>query len=289
MNIEQILKQLAPQVHKGEDALISDNVDNYGWNHTLFDKNLKPLGSGCSTSKNIARRIAIAEVLERALFNKLYSSDLKSDFLLGEYPTTCGFALGFENKPTLIRSMCESFERWAWSKWIDEKLSIPEVRPEQCQFTKLTRYFIRQFDNILLFHKNIKTELDIDTGLKDLHIGIFLGLKKNGIFPGSRVSFTTDDVWEHGAIEAFRHYNLFKLVFHDANPQNVIEQRVKYYSENAEEAIKQIPRTVDINWPTARLRLKKRYNSNIDHCYLWRSLCHDYLGWEKGDVSRFIY
>lgn len=42
-------------------------------------------------------------------------------------PTGCGFAAGFDQRNTILRSVGKSLESWAMSKWIDENSKLDQL------------------------------------------------------------------------------------------------------------------------------------------------------------------
>ncbi len=79
---------------------------------------------GLSNLREHAIRIGISEYIERFEFSRLLNTSISSQFLLDKFPSTCGFAAGFNSLKTKKRSIAEAVERWCWSKWVDEGLYI---------------------------------------------------------------------------------------------------------------------------------------------------------------------
>lgn len=123
---------LEPRFKALREAPIVDSdlpgAPTVGWLSTAFTENGVPLGGGCAQSRTSARKIALAETLERAAFHKLkVSSEAESQFRLLSFASTCGFAAGFEPQQTRFRSVCEAVERWARAKWIDEGGKVSQM------------------------------------------------------------------------------------------------------------------------------------------------------------------
>jgi hypothetical protein len=119
---------------------------------------------------------------------------------------------------------------------------------------------------------------------------IFLGLTNNGIFPGSRVSTDSDDLYEHPVIEAHRNLINFKLNNESANSSgDIIEQRSMYFGQNKKLALEQIEAASEKIWPEPHLSLLKKFETNIPELFLYRCLFKDFIGWHEGTKERFVY
>ncbi len=94
----EVLKSLIPnfsyiQEHEVKDAFGSI----FGFHSTLITTDNHAYAGGTSYDLNEARLICAAEAIERAHFFKSLKSSVNNPrLLLNEYPTTCGFAAGFE-------------------------------------------------------------------------------------------------------------------------------------------------------------------------------------------------
>lgn len=291
-----LLRSLIPSFsHFQEHEICKSDGVAIGFQSTLISNGNIPFAGG--TAKNIdqARRICAAESIERAFFNKLFTSSSigKNKFLITEYPTSCGFAAGFEKNATIFRAICEAIERWAWSKWIDNGMGVPQVTPELR--TDLSHYFKSQFDEVVFF----QVPLSLGKIKRPSFIGeqfcfsVAIGIKDNGIFPGSRVTTESDEPWEHCLLEAWRHKIIFNNELRNTQPVNIFDKRIQRFGLDGLEIVKKLIEAQPVIFPVAKIRLLEEVaSSNVDsaHQYhIWRALCEDFIGWDRGDEHRFIY
>lgn len=269
--------------HVQDSEMLSQDSRVIGWHSSLVDQSGRAIGSGCSTDKNTARRIAVAETLERLTFQKLARDPLASHkFDLRNFDNSDGFAAGFERQSTMFRSIFEAVERWMWSKWIDNQFFIPKVDPPEQ--TELALSFLKKFDRVDYYR--IEIPLVIQNTAFRLFGGITLAYKGTGVFPGSRVSNELNSVWEHGAVESIRNLIIFQ---NDSGNNDLITKRIKFFGRNADLADRQIPSQADSNWPAPQLRLLEEYQNPKKDFFLWRSLCSNYQDWHSGPLERFVY
>ncbi len=97
-----------------------------GWHVTARSTDRRTLGSGFHSDLQKARKIAVAEFIERSFFKGLTSNQDSTEWGLHEFPSACGFAAGFDTDNTRLRSTFEGLERWAMAQWIDEGCPMPE-------------------------------------------------------------------------------------------------------------------------------------------------------------------
>ena len=285
MDLDSFIKAYPDFSHIEEIKLPSEAMDI--WQSTVIKKNGVAIGSGTSTNKNTARRIAIAETLERKYVKELINNSSKDQFLLNEYPTTCGFAFGFEQNPTKGRAIAEAVERWVWSKWINEKYKIETHHPTKDELGAMGGYFHKTFDSITFFNRQLN--LKVNGGIVKLQIGISIGEKDQGVFPGSRVTTINENVWEHALLESWRHFHIFQKTDRKQLDSNFAFRRVVYFGENKKEAYAQIKRANRNDWPEPELRLLKQYDCSNNRLILYRALCKDFEGWHNGGDNIFIY
>ena len=275
------------EVTSSEESPIILKDEIIGWHIVLFDIQKNALGGGFHTNKEIARKIAIAEVAERKVVQNLLASNLKNKFKLDSHPSTCGFAAGFESEKTRLRAMAESIERWAWSMWIDENYKIESVKIENVNLKDIDSYFINFFDSVIFFNKKINTE-HIKNFVDSVDLGIVIGFKDGGAFPGSRVSHKSEDNWTHALVEAVRHLQITKK-YTGSIDKPFPYGRIFYFAKNKKVALEQVAKAYKDNWPTPHPLLLLNYETNIDGLYIWRSLMNNYLSWEVGNKDRFVY
>lgn len=243
---------------------------------------------GTAQDKDLALRIAIAEAFERSyldLINK--DQDLARTFDMKNFPSSSGFAAGFDQSSTRFRAICEGLERWIWSKWIDEQFSIPRDLTIGT-FDPLTKHLLKSFDETHWFKKDFVLEVT-PTEKLNLTIVIFLGCSEDGIFAGSRVSSKGDALYQHPVIEAHRNYSNAKI--HKIKQlvlEDIIQERTIFFSSNKKCALEQVGAADTIQWPTPMIHLLERYETNSEVC-LYRCLMKDFIGWHLGPVERFVY
>lgn len=278
------LKKIVPSFNLlMESEFKGSNGNIVGWHTSLVDNASLPLGSGFSEDRNTARRIAIAEAIERQCFRDLIKSEDLDYFGLKGHPNTDGFACGFENDSTMMRAICEAVERWAWSQWIDYNCKIPQIESEVL-ISPLGKSIQHQFDKISFYLKPIKILLN--NRFVEFFIGVCIAEKNNGVFPGSRVSLDKNSLWQHGLIEAYRNYNIYTSGF---GRNDIICDRIKFFGKCGIRAISQIASAHKNEWKVPRIKLLAKHHEMPDGVHLWRAICDGYIDWHTGPVDRFVY
>jgi hypothetical protein len=282
-------------------AIVNESKVTVGWDCYFIDKSGRAIAGGTAKDVETAKRIAVAECFERAIFPRLFDDRaVVLNLLLNESPSTSGFAAGFDRRSTAYRSACEAVERWAWSKWIDDGFALPEVRVLP-GMTPLARHFLRRFDSHRCFQKTLDVSFDFEFPRK-ITFSVFLGIKGDGVFPGSRVTVNSDESWEHGVVEAVRNLKNFELglgadgdgigrgaVERDGESESIIGRRILFFGKNLGVAEKQISLATRGDWPRPVMRIHREVATGIPELFLYRSLCADFVHWHLGDVSRFVY
>lgn len=270
------------QMRQLEIHYIGDESNPVGWQAVCYDCDNTPLGGGLAKTIELAKRIAISEYCERnAFFEILKCPSLSSDFEMNNHPTTCGFAAGFERDKTKLRSIAESLERWAWSKWIDEGYRLEKV--DEIKHTEISKYLIKHFDDYLVFRN--KFELNNPQKV-EFQLLVFIGIRDGGVFPGSRVCTMGENPFEHAIVEAFRH---LKINEQDNDKTNFPYNRINYFAKNKDVALAQVDRAKKSVWPKFSLKLIKEYDTKIEGLFVFRAIAHDFIPWNEGDTSRFVY
>lgn len=279
------LKQLNPDFGHIQDSTIENGTSVFGYQSTIFGKSGAAISGGCAPSKEVSKRIAVAEFIERALVQQIAKSPKKNEFKLVEFASTGGFAAGFESLKTQQRAELEAVERWAWSKWIDEGFRIPEIVNGNSNFDPLSNFFLDSFEKTKLFEQ--QTML---SGRK-IKIQIFLGYHDNGVFPGSRASYFEErSGWNHAILEAWRHKIIFlNQIKKSIVPNGIIDQRIHFFGSNAVAANSQIEIAQKQPWPSPRLALSKSFDTKQKGIFLHRALCEDFVSWHLGPKERFVY
>jgi hypothetical protein len=290
MNLLDELRKIKPDFKEFIQQEILDTRNNlvgsrcYGINNSGDS-----FSGGTSSSKETALRIAIAEAFERSLFYKICENEMtKVEFEINNFPSTSGFAAGYDENPTRFRAICEGVERWAWSKWIDDNF-ILDPYYEVPKLSPLSLHLLSDFKDHLWFKKEISIE-GFKNEIFNLSIVIFLGITDQGIFPGSRVSTIADELYEHPIIEAHRNLINFQLNQESQNaPHDIIEQRTYYFGSNKDIAFNQIKKAHKQDWPQPEILLLKKFDTNIPSVFLYRCLLKDFIGWHEGPKDRFVY
>jgi hypothetical protein len=279
--------EFLPEIASAEESPIEIEGQVIAWHVVLFDQEKNALGGGFHHLKETARRIAIAEAAERKLVSKLRESSLASEFQLNIHPTTCGFAAGFDTERTRQRAIAEAVERWAWSKWIDEHFVMNKFKPESIKLSKQGKFISSFFDSIIFFGRTIDTS-GIPDFVNSVEIGIVIGIKDNGVFPGSRVAVTEDEIWDHAFIEAWRHLEISKK-YKGSIEEPFPYGRIFHFAENASEALAQIDTANKVQWPSPDVSLILEHKTNIKELHLWRAIMKDFISWGYGNQKRFVY
>lgn len=290
MNLLDKLKILNPDILEFiHQDIIGHNGKTIGSRCYGMNNKNEAFSGGTSSNRDTALRIAVAEAFERSFFYKIIEQKkLEKEFELINFPSTSGFAAGFDDKPTRFRAICEGVERWVWSKWIDEKFKIDEDTLTK-KLSPLAEHLLSDFKECIWFKKDFFVPISPRENL-NLSIVIFLGFTENGVFPGSRVSTMRDDLHEHPVIEA--HRNLINFKLHLQSPKeckDIIEKRTFFFGDNKQIALNQIKDSTKNEWPTIELQLLKKFETNIPEVFLYRCLFKDFIGWHSGGTERFVY
>mgnify|MGYP001579659185 CR=1 FL=1 len=273
-----------------EQPVVDADNNIVGFHCYTQDKSGSTISGGTFSNKETALRIAVAELIERYFFQQLCKTELKSQYYIEDYPSTCGFAAGFDSKSTRFRAICEGLERWVWSQWIDHQLNLP-IDVSVKKYSILTQALIVDFDQTFSYSKVFQVQIS-KYEILELKFAVFLGCKEDGIFAGSRVSTVGDELWEHAVVEASRNFK--NSEFYKINPEkidykNTVAARSVYFSKNKAEALRQVDSAMNINWVNPELLLLKQLDTCFDSVFIWRCLFKDYIGWHIGDEKRFVY
>lgn len=281
-------KSLVPLFHEFQECPIRKRSTILGWHISAVDQFGESLGGGTHETKETAQRIAIAEAVERAFFQKIFFSEDCREFECDSYPSTCGFAAGFSQERTKFRAICEAYERWIWEQWIDHNFFVSEIPRNHLLLTDLQQELLKNFNDVKFFKTTVEP-FHPAHGSLTLDFAVVLGITEQGIFPGSRVSSPQDDLWSHGIVEAVRHWGIAQdLQQKDSAKHNLIDRRILHFSKEKDQALSQIRKAINKQWPIPSLKFVKEYKTSSS-VYLWRALCNDFRGWHQGDETRFIY
>lgn len=241
-----------------------------------LDNTQYPICGGTAEDLNVARRIAVAEGIER--YFVLNQAD-KQAWRLDLIPSSCGFAAGFQKAPTQARAIHEAVERWAWSQWIDFKKPIQSIAHPK--ISRIGELFTKPFESVRYYQKSIS--LGADTNLV-LHIVI--GLTREGIFPGSRVCDVSDEGWTHALTEAWRHYQV--SLGEMPKKQKKFNDRIFYFAKHRENGLSQIPsESSPDKWTMPSIIFQKQ--AAFEGYFISRAIVGSYTPWTSGDETRFVY
>lgn len=259
-------------------------LDGLGFIANLLDEDGVVRGSGFRADQQTAINVAINESVERYAFDvaaaqKLYMTDAS--------PTSCGFASGINDEAARVRSLMEGFERWCFSQWIDGQCAIPEIT--SFATTSLTQKLYEEFDSVRWFQKDF-TAAEADLSFP-VSLGITLAFKGEGVFAGSRVARLGEDVWEHGAVEAWvNHLNVTRNpLYAKKSGLDIIQRRVNYFARNAAVAMKQVSQATKTDWPQAKIDLHTKIEEIALPFHVYRTVYGGHIPWGVGTDERFVY
>lgn len=268
-----------------EESQIGHHPDEVLW-HIILKKDGIPFSAGFHASKQIARKIAFAEFLERKKFIEISScaSNVKINWGLNRINTGCGFAAGFDRDSTVMRSIEEAVERWTLSKWIDDHYCIPKVTPENV-LDQNSSWLVDIFESVDFYQKEVA--LLLNDKIIYFYINIVLCYTKLGVFPGYSCRISKTLGWKHCLVEAFRHYRITQMPCETPNkfPYN----KIFYFSENASNTKKQLILNVKNNWPSPKIIFHKVEFFEAENFFLSRTIIDGWKSWNEGPIDRFLF
>jgi hypothetical protein len=277
-----------PENRKIQEFNLVNEIGEDYWHCCIQGQNpLDYSAAGFSRSKNLARSIAYSEFLERSKFIEIKQLSVlgKSDWGLDLIPTGCGFAGGFNLRNAVIRSIGESLERWCMSKWVDEKYYIEKLDFASIKLDSPSKWFCNQFESVDFY----KLDTIVEYGKKFFKFTIFFTICfiNKGAFPGCSFTNSKDENWQHALLESFRHL----LVVKNSAPTNTFpDNRIRYFSINAEKAIQQIPqRNEKKDWPYPKIIFHNFKEYKEEKFFLARTIVDGWTSWNKGPIERFVY
>lgn len=269
----------------GVSEIKNANQTRVGFHSAILNKDGSCTSGGYGSSPEEANKIACAEFIERSLvqeFRKDSESRDRWKLNESEFPTACGFAVGFSLRGTILRSLCEAVERYALSQWIDKKQPFQLENPPLCRESK---YFTQQFQEVKFYSSEVP--LIFQKKVYVFHVGVSLGLTKCGIFPGSNVSLSKASLWPHALLESFRHL----LISRNTQDQKVFPgDRIHYFSKRKEVGLAEIPQGEATQLEVPQIcffRLEKV--SPKGPTFIVRTILENWKPWHLGGVERFLY
>lgn len=293
MNWEELVSNKIPSfLRLVETPIFSQAKNIIGWHCIAEVERYGSFAGGTHKLRDTARRIAIAELLERACVLKLRSGKRASEFLFDDYPTSSGCAAGFDDQRTRFRSIAEGLERWAWSQWIDKQVGMSEAKVQIDALSPLAQHFYAMFEDVKFFAAKI-SGLNFEGLPKTLQFSVAVGFSEKGAFPGSRVTTFDDDPWTHALIESYRHLDISKRFTPTTDEQKASSwyfDRVLFFAENRYHAEKQMVIDEQRNFPVPELLFHSVLPSEFPQPFaIYRTLFSDFLSWDLGSKERFVY
>ncbi len=282
--IEQLLLKFECQI---EESIFYEDSFVQFWHSAVIDKNGNPISGGFSFDKMQARKIALAEFIERKKVNELFSISDRSKKIWGFdlIPTACGFAAGFNLQNTIQRSINEAVERWVMSKWIDDGYQIEQMNQSDIKgLDPASEFFISQFDEVLFFKKEVA--IQTNDQFQKITVGQTMGLTEFGIFPGSSAQFSHGQVWQHALLESYRH---FLGVKNNPDFSTFPGNKVLFFARNKQIALDQINKATKEIWPTPEIILHQNQSFASDSYFLARTIISGWQSWNLGPIERFLY
>jgi hypothetical protein len=273
-----------------EEAQVFGDAGIEYWHSSVLNSNRSPISGGFSEDRMQARKIAVAEFLERKAFRNLSESDVATQAAWGLnlIPTACGFAAGFDRENTVLRSIKEATERWVMSKWIDEQCQIEEIpfSDLKTELDSISLFFVSQFEKVLFFKKTVV--VPVNNQFLQITVAQTMGLTELGIFPGSSAQYTTSgNVWQHALLESFRH--LLAVRNNPDRGPRFPDEKVKYFANNKTLALNQIYSAKNIDWPSPQICIHKEESQMNGFYFIARTIMSGWDSWHLGPLDRFLY
>lgn len=284
--IESILVQKNCSI---EESLFLQTGSNDFWHSTILDQNKVPLSGGFGSSRMIARKIAIAEFLERSKYKEICLADDVTQKQWGIHliNSACGFAAGFTKPNTVHRSVCEAAERWVMSQWIDNHYFIDELPMKTLvsELDPVSRFMIEQFDEVRFFKKTVLVPFPLSQTMFQINVFQTMGLKDQGIFPGSSAQLGSSP-WQHALLESFRH---LLLVRNNFPIEKFPDNKIRFFSQNASVGIQAIEQAKIKQWPTPKVKFHKVDEFQNGQYFIARTILDGWTSWNEGPLERFLY
>ena len=277
--IEQ-LRAFFPSFGYLEESPLKTAGDIQAWQVTAFDKNNSPNGSGFAKDLEAARKIAVAEFIERKFVQVLRQSPDRDQWRLQTNPTSCGFAAGYDPLNTKIRSVGEALERWALSQWMDFNCPLDAI--SNLPSSSVNSQLLKSFDELKSFKKDFVVR--IDNSLISFELCVLVAFKDSGAYMGCAVRNTIEEAFAHSLVEAQRHLIISQQ---DRNFELFPYNRIKYFSSNKAVAIKLLESSKIGIWPLPQIDFQKEYHNDL-FC-ICRTILKDWVRWELGPENKLLY
>lgn len=288
----EVLKQLGSQISQViEQPIVNISGTTVAWNVYIQNANRISIAGGTHADLEIAKRIAIAEAFERALASSILKDPLSSQaFLMAKFPSSCGFACGFDSTATKNRAIKEGVERWAWSKWIDDRHAMELTDISSYEINSYTESIFEKFLRVRVYKKSDIT-LKVGTEMRSYSFVVLLLEDEKGVFPGCCSGQLGNDLITHAATEAYRNYRNWKLYQKNSliTTNSIVSKRNIYFADHKDAAYTQIKKAIDVTWPEPSIEILKEFQTGIPSVFLWRCLMKDFKAWHLGNEKRFVY
>lgn len=276
----ELLKLYFPNFESIEESVLTERGQNLGWQVTAFSTGYIPFGSGYHSDLNKARKIAIAEFIERSFVLKNRAERDAKSWRLDEHPTTCGFAAGFDPKNTVLRSAWEALERWSMSQWIDFNCPLQETTPRTLSNT--SKVLLGTFSEYRTFGKSFAYVSN--ESIFNVELCVLVAFTDTGAFMGSAVRNSSQDALEHAVIEAYRHY---LIAGQDRDFTRFPYNRIRFFAENRSTAAEALNKKRTRGWPQLEVEFQRVYNTA--HYCIARTIFREWKPWNLGSIDRLLY
>lgn len=268
-----------------EASLLADHSLDY-WHSTILDRDTFPVAGGFASDRMQARKIAIAEFLERKTFREIsQSDDEKKKWGLDLIPTACGFAAGFDRTNTILRALFEACERWVMSKWIDDGFYIEEIPSDKINLDPVSQFFAKKFIEVKFYKKKIN--VFFHGKIIEVEVAQTMGFTKEGIFPGSSAQVNDGSIWQHSLLESYRH--LLAIQNNTVGFDKFPGDKALFFSKNKDIAISQIKNANQEKWPIPEVIFERIESKHHEQCYVGRVILKGWRSWHEGPLERFLY
>lgn len=204
--IVKYLSEISPNFHHLTEFPIGPAEAPLGWNSYAIDAAGGCIAGGTADRRHMARRKAVAESLERAFIEKLKIS-AATEFMLDRFPDSRGFAVGFLEQPTQLRSIADGIEMTIRDHLGDGLLVLDEIKNPE---TTPLEHFLAAGQDIRYFKLDLVDHIESFHLLPELTFHMVVAEDgKLGSVGGFKVAPSGVDAWEHALVELRR--NQFNL------------------------------------------------------------------------------
>jgi hypothetical protein len=251
-----------------------------GHHVTCYDPDQRLGGSGFSSQRDEAKKIAFAELNERYLVRQLNADKIQRqvwDLIFDE--SGSGFATGFSEQKAILRAVCEAAERWALSKWIDDRLALTPVGKSPA---RLAQDAAKYFDECSVL--KVEVPVLIQDQLIKIQVAVVLGWTKEGVFAGYGARMSLNEAIDHAYIEAVRN---FVIAQNQATMTSFPFDRIHFFAKNRKSAEETLAVSRSDSWPLPVLRFLK--TELFGEIWLARAVFDGWTPWQRGEIARFLY